>query len=157
METINWISTKVKISELKDYENNPRKISKDEFANLVKSLKEDGYHSRILVNTDYKIIGGHGRRKALLKAGYNENDEIEVLMPDRLLEGDEFDRVNIRDNISFGSWDFDCLSALFSVEKLVGWGMPEKWLLGTPERSKENNVLTSEKRQKKCPACGEIL
>lgn len=128
MTAINWSSTKLKISDLKDYDNNPRKISKDEFGNLVRSLKEDGYHSRLLVNLDNTIIGGHQRKKALLKAGFSANDEIEVLIPDRLLVDDDFDRINIRDNLPFGSFDFDMLGNLFEHEKLIDWGMPADWL-----------------------------
>lgn len=157
--TIKWVNAKVKISDLKDYENNPRKITKEEFANLVKSLKEDGYHGRLLVNTDNVIIGGHGRRRALLKAGYTENDEIEVLMPDRLLEGEEFDRVNIRDNLVAGTWDSDKLCNLFDTTKLIEWGMPKNWLSGSATEILINDEKENapHKKQKVCPSCGELL
>lgn len=159
MESIKWTSVKVKISDLKDYENNPRKISKDEFGNLVRSLKEDGYHSRLLVNLDHTIIGGHQRKKALLKAGFSLEDEIEVLMPDRQLEGDDFDRINIRDNLPFGSFDFDMLGNLWEPEKLIEWGMPPSWLgqshFDVSEESPDEKI--KETKVKTCPHCGEIL
>lgn len=103
-------------------------MDKDRFIKLVDSIKTDGYHQRLLINTDGTIIGGHSRKKALLKAGYKESSDIEVLVPDRLLEGDDFNRVNIRDNLPYGEFDFDMLSNLFDPEQLIEWGMPEDWL-----------------------------
>lgn len=150
-----WTVAKRKIADLEDYRNNPRKISKDDFNRLVTSIKDDGYHQRLLVNLDGVIIGGHSRKKALLKAGYNVNDEIEVLIPDHLLEGDEFDRVNIRDNLHFGAYDFDMLGNLFDPQQLVDWGMPEAWLIGEKPEGQERKPV--EKNTKLCPSCGEIL
>lgn len=131
---ISWQTEVKKLSELKDYDKNPRKIGKKEFNDLVRSIKEDGYHQRLLVNRDGTIIGGHQRKKAMLKAGFKEDTEIEVLMPSRALVGDDFDRINIRDNLSFGQYDFDILAANFEPETLIDWGMPEDWLqLGEEE------------------------
>ena len=69
---LNWTSKAIQISELKEYEHNPRRIGKKEFEKLVSSIKEDGYHQRIIVNQDNIIIGGHQRKKALLEAGLKE-------------------------------------------------------------------------------------
>jgi DNA modification methylase len=126
--TISWKSDLRKLKDLKDYKNNPRKMEKEPFKKLVESLKSDGYHQRLLINIDGTIIGGHARKKALLKAGYKEESEIEVLVPDRLLTGEDFDRVNIRDNLPYGSFDFDMLANMFEPEQLIEWGMPEDWL-----------------------------
>ena len=69
---INWKNASVNIAELKDYEFNPRKIADKEIEKLTSHIKEDGYHQRIIVNSDYTIIGGHQRKKALLAAGYKK-------------------------------------------------------------------------------------
>lgn len=127
---LNWSSKSIQISELKDYEHNPRKIDKKEFAKLVNSIKEDGYHQRIVVNSDYTIIGGHQRKKALLQAGMSEKDKIDVLIPERPLTPEELDRINIRDNLPFGDYDFDILSSRFEADTLINFGMPEEWLIG---------------------------
>lgn len=143
---------------MQDYAANPRKIDKTRFAELVKSIKQDGYHMRLLVNLDGVIIGGHARKKALLKAGYTQEDEVEVLVPDRLLEGDDFDRLNIRDNLQYGDFDFDMLGNLFDAEKLIDWGMPPG-MLGKSHYSlnEDEPDKTKEKKVKTCPACGELL
>jgi len=134
---INWITAKRKISELKDYDRNPRKLGKEEFKKLVESLKEDGYHNRIAINLDNVILGGHQRKKALLAAGWKPDDEIEVLVPDKLLVGDEFDRINIRDNLPYGSFDFDILANNFDATQLIEWGMPAEWLPVNSESEEE--------------------
>ncbi len=126
--TIEWKSQSWKLKDLKDYDKNPRKMDKKRFDKLVDSLKTDGYHQRLLINTDGTIIGGHARKKALLKAGYKESSEVEVLVPDRLLIDEDFDRVNIRDNLPYGEFDFEILANNFEADQLIDWGMPEDWL-----------------------------
>ena len=125
---LQWHTKKIKISELKEYPHNPRRISKQEMDKLTASLKEDGYHQRIVVNHDHTIIGGHQRKKALLKNGMSSQDEIEVLYPDRPLTAQELDRINIRDNLAYGEYDFDLLANRFDVDTLLDFGMPEDWL-----------------------------
>lgn len=125
---IKWIETEINLEDLKEFDRNPRHMTKDRFDHLVRSLKEDGYHQRLIVNTDGTIIGGHQRKKALKKAGYKPSDMIKVLMPDRHLTQDEFRRLNIRDNLPYGDFDMDMLAADFEIGDLLDWGMPEDWL-----------------------------
>lgn len=125
---IEWSLVKKRISDLKDYDKNPRSMKKKAFDHLVRSIQEDGYHHRILADTDGTIIGGHSRKKALKKAGYSDSDEIEVLVPNRKLTAEEFDRINIRDNLGYGDFDFDILSQNFEASTLIDWGFPEDLL-----------------------------
>ncbi len=136
---INWLSKSIKISELKEYEHNPRKIGNKEFEKLTSHIKEDGYHQRIIVNNDYTIIGGHQRKKALLASGYTEDSMIDVLIADRLLSEKELDRINVRDNLPFGEYDFDILSSRFDLETLIDFGMPGDMLIGFGEENILNN------------------
>jgi DNA modification methylase len=125
---IEWIETEMPLKALKEYGRNPRRMSKDQFGSLVKSIKEDGYHQRLIVNQDGTIIGGHQRKKALKEAGYESVDKIPVLMPNRQLNEEEFKRLNVRDNLPFGEFDFDMLTSDFDIDELKEWGMPENWL-----------------------------
>jgi DNA modification methylase len=136
---INWKHANVKIAELKEYEHNPRKIGNKELEKLTSHIKEDGYHQRIIVNNDYTIIGGHQRKKALLASGYTEDSMIDVLIADRLLSEKELDRINVRDNLPFGEYDFDILSSRFDLETLVDFGMPGDMLIGFGEENILNN------------------
>jgi len=154
---VTWATVKRKISELKEFDKNPRKITKDDFKLLVQSLQEDGYHGRIKINTDNVIIGGHARKKALLAAGYKKSDEIEVLMPDRLLESDYFDRVNIRDNLGYGNWDVDILGNNWDAEQLIAWGMNPLFIGESILEVEKEEPSIKETKPKTCPHCGELL
>jgi len=146
-----WVQESRELGELKDYSVNPRSISKKAFESLCDSIKQDGYHARILVDSNNTIIGGHSRKKAMLKCGYKKTDIISVLTPSRPLSEEEFNRLNIRDNLPYGDFDFDMLANHFDAEKLIEWGMPEDWLqIYEPKDPKE-------KKPKNCPHCGELL
>ena len=123
-----WTIKEVKISDLKEYDKNPRKIKKEQLDKLTTHINEDGYHQRIIVNTDYTIIGGHQRKKALLQAGYKPSDVIEVLMPEWTLQQQELDRINVRDNLNFGEFDFDILQEQFNLEELEEFGFDKEFL-----------------------------
>ena len=127
-ETITWQEASIKLSQLKEYADNPRKISKEMLDKLAAHIKEDGYHQRIIVDSDYTIIGGHQRKKALYMAGFDDETEIEVLMPSRKLTLAEVDRLNIRDNLAFGEYDFDLLTERFDQEELLSFGMDKDML-----------------------------
>lgn len=125
---IKWHTANIKLSQLKEYPDNPRKISKEMLEKLVAHIREDGYHQRIIVDSDYTIIGGHQRKKALYMAGYDDDTEIEVLMPNKKLSPKEIDRLNIRDNLAFGEYDFEVLTERFDMDELVSFGMDEEML-----------------------------
>lgn len=127
-ETITWQATNIKLAQLKEYADNPRKITKEMLDKLASHIKEDGYHQRIIVDNDYTIIGGHQRKKALYMAGYDDETEIEVLMPNRRLTPAEIDRLNIRDNLAFGEYDFEVLTERFNQEELLSFGMDKDML-----------------------------
>ncbi len=141
--SINWQVTKVKINDLKDYDKNARKISKDALEKLATHIKQDGYHQRIICNTDFTIIGGHQRKKALIMAGFDKEDFIECLIPDKELSTDEIDRLNIRDNISFGEYDFDLLKANFTLPSLKEYGLDSD-LIRALQKDEDKNLLEQE-------------
>jgi len=157
-ESKDWETIKIKICELKEFEANPRFINKPEFEKLVKGIKQDGYHTTIKVNHEYKMIGGHQRRKALLAAGYMPHDLIEVKIPKRVLTDDEFRRINIRDNLQYGEYDYDILANEYEIEKLVEWGMNLKAFpdVMPPELEKEEEPKET-KFKEYCPTCGQEM
>lgn len=137
VSNLEWIEREVKLGELKPYERNPRWINEDAFSRLVKSLKEDGYHTRIKTTPSLLVVGGHQRIKALKAIGLTNDSPIKILVPSRELTEEEFRRILIVDNLPFGSYDYDVLSADYTIEELVSYGMDENLLLGLNKDEKK--------------------
>lgn len=121
-ELIHWREETRLLADLVPYENNPRKITKAMREKLTRSLQEDGYHSRILIDTQDRIIGGHMRAQVMQDMGIKE---VGVLVPNRDLTPEEFDRINLRDNVEFGEWDGDKLLERFDKDFLLDIGVPD--------------------------------
>lgn len=117
---------KVKLSELRDTEHNPRQINKKDFEKLKKSLSEDPEFLQareIVVDENNVILGGHQRARALKALGY---DEIEVKQVKGWSE-EKKRRFVIKDNIQNGDWDIDELANAWSDLPLDDWGADIKW------------------------------
>lgn len=153
-ERLEWLPVKVKLKDLKDNPNNPRRISRLEMQKLMKSLEQDGYHTRIKVDKDLNIIGGHQRKQALIKLNKSLDDEIEVLMPAKELTKEEFNRISIRDNLPFGEWDEDVLANNFDTEDLMDWGMDEKLFFEDVGVLKKADKPKKDEKLNTCPECG---
>lgn len=117
---LEWHIEKRRLVDLKPYEHNPRTIAPEMLEKLVNSIRENGYVARIQINPDGVIVGGHALQQALLALGY---DEVEVLVPNRNLTPEEFDQINIRDNISFGQFDTAILADRFELDYLTELGL----------------------------------
>jgi hypothetical protein len=120
MSKIEWSIQICEVEHLKEYENNPRKITPDKLKHLEESIRRFGLAEPIVVNTDFTIIGGHGRRKALKKLGIQE---VQTYYPNRKLSEEEFDELNIRLNKNIaGEFDFDILGNRFELPELQDMG-----------------------------------
>ena len=138
---IKWSLEKRKISSLKKHPKNPRKLSDHDYKHLKQSLDKFGLIDKVIINTDNQIIGGHQRLQVLKKLGQKE---IEVWVPDRTLESQEADELNIRLNRATGEWDWDCLANEWDPEDLLEWGFtPEEVFqdIGEMDAVEEDNEL----------------
>lgn len=112
---------RVKISAVKENPNNPRFIKDEQFRKLVKSLKDFPEMAEvrpIVVNQDMVVLGGNMRLKAMKEAGWRE---VPVEIVD-WTEGQQREFI-IKDNGSFGAWDWDMLANEWDVEQLEEWGL----------------------------------
>ena len=153
MNKITWTNEGIHLKDLKEYDLNPRSMTKKDFDKLVKSILQDGYHQRILVDTNNVIIGGHQRTKALYAAGYTDTSIIEVLKPSRHLTDSEFKRLNIRDNLTFGDFDFELLANHFEMEELLDWGMEINTFPNIEEKIVPDETEKKDELLTKCPHC----
>lgn len=111
-----------KIDELTPTENNPRQISKQDFENLKKSMKEFPEMReirKVVVDENNRILGGHMRIKALKELGESEVPVDKVYG----LTEKQKQRFVIQDNIQNGEWDMDELANSWSDLPLDEWGI----------------------------------
>lgn len=143
---------KLKISELQFNENNPRIIKDSKFKKLVQSIKDfpEMLELRpVVVDENNIIIGGNMRTRACIELGIKE-------VPVKYAKGLTPEQKNefiIKDNASFGIWEWDKLSNEWNTTELDNWGVDiwqniddkiskinsmEEWI-GMPEfEAKEN-------------------
>jgi ParB-like chromosome segregation protein Spo0J len=112
----------ISISKVKANPNNPRIIKDDKFEKLVKSIKEFPKMLElrpIVVNEDMIVLGGNMRLKACKEAGLKE---IPIIKASELTEEQQKEFI-IKDNVSFGEWDWDNLANEWNENQLKEWGL----------------------------------
>jgi ParB-like chromosome segregation protein Spo0J len=146
----------VPIVDVKENPDNPRSISVDQFRRLVASVREFPQMLDIrplVVDADMVVLGGNMRLKACREAGLTA---VPVVIADTLTP-DQRREFIIKDNASFGAWDWDALANEWSDLPLADWGVD----LGVipdfkPADITEQGALDSI-REKRCPSCNEII
>lgn len=122
-------------------DQNPRIISQENLNKLKSSIKgfEKMMEARPLVVTeDMKVIGGNQRLKALIQLGYESIPDSWVkVMSFTAEEEREF---IVKDNASYGGWDWDLLLEEFGQEELFDWAI-EVPNLGDLEKVEKVNDL----------------
>lgn len=117
---------KVPISKVKPNPKNPRVIKDDKFQKLVKSITEFPamLEKRPLIVTSdvdgkYVVLGGNMRLKAAKEVGIKQ---IEIITADDWTDEQKAEFL-IKDNVSFGEWDWSAISSDWDNELLVDWGL----------------------------------
>jgi len=116
----------IKLSSIKPNPNNPRLIKDDKFFKLVESIKTFGDKMMplrpIVIDENKIILGGNMRFKALKELGYKEVPADWVKAAKDLTEEQKKEFI-VKDNVGFGSWDFDVLANEWDSDLLEGWGL----------------------------------
>ena len=110
------------IGTLKPNPDNPRLIKDDKFKKLVASIRSLPAMLElrpIVVNADMMVLGGNMRLKACQAAGLTE---VPVVIADELTEAQQAEFV-IKDNVSFGEWEWDTLANEWDTGDLSAWGL----------------------------------
>ncbi len=113
---------RIKISKIKSNPDNPRLIKDYKFRKLVKSIEEFPEMLKlrpIVVDENNIILGGNMRYKACIEAGLKE---IYVIQADDLSE-DQKKEFIIKDNSSFGDWDWDVIANEWDLDLINDWGV----------------------------------
>lgn len=94
--------TLLAVAELKPYENNAKKHSDEQVEKLSVLINKYGWTAPIVVDKDYVIIAGHGRRLAAINLGL---EKVPVIVRDDLSEADVM-ALRLADN-RIASTDYD--------------------------------------------------
>ncbi len=116
------MTKKVHISKIQENKKNPRVIKGYKFEKLVKSIKDFPKMMElrpIIVNEQNIILGGNMRYKAAVEAGLKE---VFIVQAKDLTEKQQEEFI-IKDNSSFGEWDWDLLANEWEVKELSEWGL----------------------------------
>ena len=155
---IKWHLETRKIKDLKDYEKNPRSISKHDYAKLQESLLEFGLADKPIITQDGLIIGGHQRKRCLKALGFKE---VECWVPDKDLDEEQISKLNLMLNRVQGDFDYDILANEFDLVDLMEAGFTENDFSIEDIESIINEESKDDKenkdKQNKCPNCGYIL
>lgn len=119
---LEWHNEKRKVKDLVPFEFNPRKLSEEKKQLLINSVEKFNLAEVPAINLDNVIIAGHQRIKVLMELGRGE-EEIDVRVPNRLLNEKEYKEYNITSNIPVGFWDVDVLDESFSDINLEELGL----------------------------------
>src|SRR5699024_10645597 len=98
----------ISLSELKEYENNPRLINDEAIDRVAASIKEFGFKVPIIVDEENVIVAGHTRKLAAQSIGM---EEVPVIIADDLTE-EQIKAFRLADNkvAEFSDWDLELLS-----------------------------------------------
>ena len=137
---------RVDIKQVRSNPDNPRFIKGNKFEKLVKSIKEfpEMLDLRpIVVNQDMIVLGGNMRLKACEEAGLKE---VPIIFADNLTPEQEKEFI-IKDNSSFGEWDWDLLANEWSTDQLIDWGMdlPKEWALDPEELGEDFSLADGDR------------
>ena len=125
----------VKVSKLKPNPNNPRVIKDGKFDKLVQSILEFPKMLEIrpiVVNSEFMVLGGNQRLKAIQHLGLKE---VPVIHAEELTEAQQKQFI-ICDNSNSGEWNWEQLANEWDSEDLTKWGL-DLILPGSEEQSDE--------------------
>lgn len=122
----------ISIKKIKSNQANPRTINESMFQKLKNSIKEfpEMLETRpIVVDEDFMVLGGNMR----LKACQSLNIKKVWIYQVKDWSEDQKKEFIVKDNASFGEWDWDVLANEWEVEKLIDWGLTIDTLDSTAE------------------------
>lgn len=122
---------KLKLSDIKLNDNNPRVIKDQQMKRLVKSIQDFPEMTElrpIVVDENNIILGGNMRYRAMQSLGYEQTEVVKVSG----LTDEQKREFIIKDNVPFGDWDWEELANSWDADELNEWGLdiPETEAVG---------------------------
>jgi len=149
---LQWETKKIPISTIKEFEHNPRQLSKKQYQDLKKSLQKFDYVEVAAIDYDNTLIAGHQRLR-VLRDLKGDDIEIDVRVPNRKLTEKEFKEYLVRSNKNTGDWDYDILANTYEIEELIDYGFTEEELqINETEYIEEDETEGDDDIPEKAPA-----
>lgn len=120
-----WSTEVRKVSDLLNWKENPRTITKVAMEKLKQRIKERGFHGVLVIDKDDTILSGNQRKTALIELGIKE---VNVLVPNRALFNDERIKIALESNHNDGEWNMEALKS-FNLELLTDVGFDQMKLV----------------------------
>lgn len=148
----------MKLSKIQPNPNNPRFIRDASFEKLVKSLKDFPEMLALrplVIDSDGVVLGGNMRYRALVELGYDEIPDAWVIRAGDLTDAQRVEFV-VKDNASYGEWDWEALANEWDDLPLTEWGVDAPVVDANPlvVDSVEEEVKAAAAGQTTCPNCG---
>jgi len=115
----------LKVSTINPNPSNPRVIKDDKFKKLKKSIEDFPQMMElrpIVVNEDNIILGGNMRLRAIQDLGMKDIPDSWVKKASDLTPDQQREFI-VKDNSSFGEWDWDTLANEWDAQELAEWGL----------------------------------
>lgn len=118
---------------------NPRSWSRKDLDLLKKSLKEtpELFEARGIIvypfENQYVVMGGNMR---LAAARELKMEQVPCIILDESTDISKLKEIVIKDNGSFGAWDYDRLGNEWDDNPLLDWGVPA-WEMGNEEEDEQ--------------------
>lgn len=130
VQTLPIESVKQNTGQIAGLPSNPRQWKQEDIDRIAKSLNEtpELFDARPLIvyphNGEYIIMGGNLRYEGAKKNGL---DAVPVHILPEDMDVDKLKEIVLKDNGSFGEWDFDALANEWDDLPLADWGLPS-WI-----------------------------
>ena len=132
----------VKVSTLKPNPGNPRTISREKMEKLKKSIQDfpEMLRLRPIIRTDKNVVlGGNMRLEALKELKIATVPSIKA---SNLTKAQQKEFI-IKDNVSYGEWDWDALGE-WDMKELTTWGLDIPGFVTNGQASEDNYTIPDE-------------
>ena len=128
-DSLTWRNEKRRLSDLVDWERNPRQITEAQAKRLARSLDEFGQVQTVAVEPDDTLVDGHQRAHVWAAAQkFGPDYEVDVRVASRKLTDEEREAlVAALHGGAAGQWDWDKLAS-FDFDTLGDWGFDDDLL-----------------------------
>jgi hypothetical protein len=151
VQTLPIESVKQNTGQIAGLPSNPRQWKQEDIDRIAKSLNEtpELFDARPLIvyphNGEYIIMGGNLRYEGAKKNGM-QIVPVHILPED--MDVEKLKEIVLKDNGSFGEWDFDALANEWDDLPLADWGIPA-WKVGSVDMDAVDALFEESNKPKK--------